>query len=109
MNKFVFLWITIGILFISNMFLLYLNSDTKRNVESVDINYVRGILANSYKHMQLDGSEISDSTIFYLPKKRKYDELKEPINLRTVLQGEKVVFFFLQHFVLHVLPSNYML
>lgn len=95
MNRSVFLWITIVILFASNMFLLYLNSETKRTMAlHGDVNYMYGILDNSYKHMQVDGSEIADSTVFYIPKKKIYKDLKVPSKLKDVLKGEKIIFYF---------------
>lgn len=95
MNRSVFLWITIVILFASNMFLLYLNSETKRTAAlHGDANYMYGVLDNSYKHMQVDGSEIADSTVFYIPKKKIYKDLKVPFKLKDILKGEKVIFYF---------------
>lgn len=53
------------------MFLLYFNSENRRAEYGMGINYVRSILANSYKHMQIDGREISDSIVYFFSKKRK--------------------------------------
>lgn len=95
MNKNVFLWITILMLLISNMLLLYFNSEIKQTIGvNSDSNYISGILESSYKHMQIDGSEFVDSVVYHLPKMRKYRDNKMIYNLCDLLKEEKLVFYF---------------
>lgn len=95
MNKYAFLWITIGMLVISNILMFYFNSKIKQTIGvNSDSNYIYGILENSYKHMQVDGNNINDSIVFSLPKVKKYEEASEPFKLYDILKGEKIVFYF---------------